>query len=85
MWYAVFNRSLIALLFASFTLLALLGLKIDKPYARGPFFFLLPMPFGILYFWHYCDVKFKKTSLNLSFGLAKQIDHYNASRKEVPL
>ena len=40
------------------------------------------MPFGLLYFWHFCDVRFQKTSKNLSFGLAKQIDHYNVSRKE---
>lgn len=87
MWYAVFNRSLIALLFATVSLLGYLGLHIADEFhtARGPFFFLLPLPFGIAYFWHYCDARFKKTSMDLSFGLAKQLDHYNRSRKDAGL
>jgi calcium permeable stress-gated cation channel len=63
MWYAVFNRSLVALMFAILTLLGYLGLRIGKDYARGPFFFLLPVPFGIIYFWRYVDNRFKKTSM----------------------
>ena len=45
MWYAVFNRSLIALLFAAFTLLGYLALDLNSTFFAGPFFFLLPLPF----------------------------------------
>lgn len=40
-----------------------LGLQIGNKYASGPFFFLLPLPFGIAYFWHFCDARFNKTSM----------------------
>jgi hypothetical protein len=64
MWYAVFNRSLLALLFANITFLAYLGLHLKEGfYAEGPFYFLLPCPICILYFWHYCDTKFKSVSM----------------------
>jgi hypothetical protein len=80
MWYAVFNRSLIALLFSSFTLLACFAVNADG-IGSAPFILTLPLPASILYFWHYCDATLKKTSLDLSFGFAKKIDHRNAERK----
>ena len=63
MWYAVFSRSLIALLFAAFTLLGYLSLELNQTYLAGPFYFLLPLPFSIIYFWHYCEAKFKAPSM----------------------
>ena len=63
MWYAVFSRSLIALLFAAFTLLGYLSLELNQTYLAGPFYFLLPLPFSIVYFWHYCEAKFKLPSM----------------------
>lgn len=63
MWYAVFARSLVALLFAVCTLLGYLALDLNNSYYAGPFFFLLPLPFCIFYFWNYCEGKFKKQSL----------------------
>jgi hypothetical protein len=56
-------RSLICLLFAVATLLGYLSLQLGMTYFAGPFFFLLPLPLVIIYFWHYCDVKFKKASM----------------------
>ena len=63
MWYAVFSRSLIALLFAAFTLLGYLSLELNQTYLAGPFYFLLPLPLSIIYFWHYCEAKFKAPSM----------------------
>lgn len=67
MWYAVFSHSLIALLFASFALLGYLALDLNSTYFAGPFFFLCPLPFCILYFWSYCEAKFKNQSLVTQF------------------
>lgn len=82
MWYAVVNRSLIALLFASLTLLAFFSVHMDEIASKGPFLFTLPLPVGILYFWHFVDERFKKTSMDLSFSSAKKIDNRNDLRKE---
>lgn len=81
MWYAVFNRSLIALIFAALTLLGYLALDLTSTYFAGPFFFLLPLPFCIAYFWSYCEAKFKKQSMNLSLAFAKELDYRNKERK----
>lgn len=62
MWYAVFSRSIICMLFASFTMLGYLSLQLQDSYFSGPFFFCLPLPFVLLYFWHYCEEKFKQPS-----------------------
>lgn len=69
MWYAVFNRSLIALLFAITVLIAYFSLDLRQSYMYGPFLCLLPLPLVVVYFWHYCDVLFKKkmVSVSLSF------------------
>ena len=40
-----------------------LGLHLERRYGSGPFFFMLPLPFGVAYFWHFCDSRFKKTSM----------------------
>lgn len=66
MWYAVFNRSLVELLFAAASLLAYLSLHMKKAYSSGPFFFLLPLPLGIVYFWRYCDSIFQKKMVGTS-------------------
>jgi hypothetical protein len=81
MWYAVFNRSMIALEFASCALLGYLSLQLNDPHSSGPFFFLLPLPFCLFYFAKYCDSKFRKASMNLSYGFARELDHRNAERK----
>lgn len=75
MWYAVFNRSLISLMFAILTLLGYLSLQLHETYFAGPFYFLLPLPTCIWYFWYYCEHKFKKASMNLSFAFAKELDY----------
>lgn len=62
MWYSAFNRSLISLLFASFTLLALFAIN-QNQIGTGPFIVCLPLPPGIIYFWYYCHAVFKKSSL----------------------
>lgn len=81
MWYAVFDRSLISLIFASITLLGYLSLELNESYYAGPFYFMLPLPFSIMYFWRYCDNKFRKASMHLSLDFSKEIDHRTAERK----
>ena len=51
MWYATFGRSLITLIFAALTLLGYLSLELETTYLAGPVYFLLPLPFAIVYFW----------------------------------
>ena len=75
MWYAVFTRSVVAIFFASITLLGYLSLHMSDPFLGGPFWFLLPLPPAIVYFWYYCDAKYKRQSMELAFGYAKTIDH----------
>ena len=79
MWYMVFNFSLIGLLFATATLLGYLGLHFKDTYSSGPFFFLLPLPVCIIYFWNLCDHKFKK-KMNLSYLRARHIDRTYADK-----
>lgn len=82
MWYAVFNRSLVALEFASVCLigtpysspLSLISLiftisrvgyftlQLGKPGSSGPFFIMLPLPIGLIYFGRYCEHKLKKAT-----------------------
>jgi calcium permeable stress-gated cation channel len=64
MWYAVFNYTMVAFLFAAVTLLGFFGVHMSDM-SPGPFFFTLPLPVAISYFWHYCDSRFKKTSMVL--------------------
>ena len=75
MWYAVFARSVVALLFASITLLGYLSLQMQDVFLGWPFWFTLPLPPAIVYFWYYCDAKYKRQSMELAFGYAKTIDH----------
>jgi hypothetical protein len=60
MFYAVFNRSMVGILFASIVMIAYFGMDLSQSYHWGPFFFLMPLPVGLLYFWHYCDSLFSK-------------------------
>jgi len=55
--------------------------QLNETYLAGPFYFLFPLPFCIIYFWYYCEAKFKKPSMNLSFGFAKELDARNAERR----
>jgi len=63
MWYAVVDRSLIALLFAALTLLSFFSIHMDNIASKGPFLFTIPLPIGIVYFWHFVDDKFRDTSV----------------------
>jgi hypothetical protein len=72
MWYAVFNRSMVALIAGQFTLLGYLGLR--ETIFTGPFYLLAPLPFCITYFWYNCDERFRKASMGLSLESAIDID-----------
>jgi hypothetical protein len=64
MWYAVFSRSVLVMEFASCCLVGYLSLQLHQDAdMSGPFFFSLPLPFVLLYFQRYCDLKFKKQSM----------------------
>jgi hypothetical protein len=57
MWYAVFNRSMVALMGGIMTLLAYLLIR--QTYFSGPLYLLLPLPVLVMYFWYHCEAKFK--------------------------
>lgn len=78
----MFNRSLISLLFATITLLGYLSLQLKETYFAGPFFFLLPLPACIAYFMYFCEHKFKKQTMFLPLGFAKELDQRNHERKQ---
>jgi Calcium-dependent channel, 7TM region, putative phosphate len=61
MWYAVFSRSMVALLGGVLTLICYMGVR--ETFVTGPFYLLLPLPFLIVYFWYYCEAKFKMPSM----------------------
>ena len=61
MWYAVFNRSMLALICGVLTLLGYLGIR--ETFFSGPFYLLAPLPFGISYFWYKCEDRFKVASM----------------------
>ena len=72
MWYAVFSGSMVSLIFGVFTLMCYMGIR--DSHMSGPFYLLTPLPFGIMYFWHKIDNKFKEPSMNLSLESAKELD-----------
>lgn len=72
MWYALFTRSMIALICAAVTLTCYLGFRRTIYY--GPFYATLPLPFIILTFWVYCEGKFKNSSYHLSLESAIDLD-----------
>lgn len=61
MWYAVFNRSMVALIAGVLTLLGYLGIR--ETFFSGPFYLLAPLPFCISYFWYKCEDRFKTASM----------------------
>ncbi len=61
MWYAVFNRSMVALICGVSTLLCYLAIR--KTFVSGPFYLLFPLPFMITYFWFDCEKRFKSPAL----------------------
>jgi len=81
MWYAVFRYSLVVMIFGSFSVLGYLALQLGDATKAGPFYFLVPLPFCIMYFGHYCNSKFKKSSMNLSYGFARELDHKYKERQ----
>lgn len=72
MWYALFTRSMIALICAAVTLTCYLGFRRTIYY--GPFYATLPLPFIILTFWVHCEDKFKNSSYHLSLESAIDLD-----------
>lgn len=81
MWYAVFRYSLVVMIFGSFAALGYLALQLGDSSKSGPFYFLLPLPFSIMYFGKYCNAKFKKSSMNLSYSFARELDHKHHERR----
>ncbi len=61
MWYAVFNRSMVALICGVITLLCYLAIR--KTFISGPFYLLFPLPFMIGYFWYDCEKRFRTPAL----------------------
>ncbi len=57
MWYAVFDRSMLALMCGVITLLCYLAIR--QTYLSGPFYAVFPLPVVIWLFWRHCNAKFK--------------------------
>ena len=60
MFYSIFSKSMISLIGGVVVLLTYLALKLTV--ITGPFYFLLPLPFLIIYFWRKCEGDFKNHS-----------------------
>lgn len=80
MWYDVFRRSLIGLIFALMTLLGYLLMEIDI--LLGPFVCTVPLPFCIYYFYRYTEGKFRTKTQSLTLDFAKRIDNRNKELKD---
>lgn len=76
MWYAVFTRSMTALICGMVTLICYLGIR--KNNISGPFYALIPLPLLICLFWYYCEAKFRDTSTSLSLESAIDLDRKTA-------
>lgn len=72
MFYAVFRRSMVALLMATATLICYMAIR--RSYVSGPFYVLLPLPLFIIRSWTVCEAKFKEHSQVLSLEGASKID-----------
>jgi hypothetical protein len=77
--YAVFNRTMVALICGALTLVGYLGLR--QTYYSGPFYMTTPLPFAIMYFWYKCNSKYIIPSKALSLENAVEIDHLNKAKK----
>lgn len=66
------------LLFAGY-----LSLQLGDPEMAGPFFFTLPLPLCLMYFGRYCDAKYRKASMGLSYKFAREIDLMNEERRKL--
>jgi hypothetical protein len=79
LWYSVFDKSMVALLWGVSTLMCYLIIR--RTFFSGPFYFLIPLPFIISIFWRNCDQAFKVQALNLSLESAIYIDMQHDSNK----
>lgn len=75
MWYAVFSRSIVALVCGSMVLMGYIGIHMTQ-YTSG-FYSLVPLPFGIVYFWWRCRRHFQHKTNTLSLEEAVVIDMKN--------
>jgi hypothetical protein len=83
MWYAVFNRSMVALIAGVITLWGYLGIR--QTFYSGPFYLLAPLPFCISFFWYKCEERFKVPSMTLSLESALEIDRETTERAALGL
>jgi hypothetical protein len=83
MWYAVFNRSMMALIAGVITLWGYLGIRLT--FYSGPFYLLAPLPFCITFFWYKCEERFKIASMALSLENAIELDKETTERTAVGL
>ena len=72
MFYEVFSKSMVSLIAGVLVLLTYLALK--QTVITGPFYFLLPLPAIIIYFWRRCETKFRNHSKTLSIHSAIKTD-----------
>ena len=72
MWYAVFRRSMVALLAGVFVLICYMAIR--RSFLSGPFYLLLPLPFCIIRFWTVCESHHKARSQVLSLEAANELD-----------
>jgi len=79
MWYAVFTRSMIALICAVTTVVCYLGFR--RSFNYGPFYFTLPLPILIFLFKNACEQKFVSSSSSLSLESAIELDRATYAKR----
>lgn len=76
MWYAVFKHSMVGLICGVVTLICYMGIR--DSVNSGPFYLITPLPVFIIFFWRYCEAKYKLPSMHLSLESAIDIDHIHS-------
>jgi hypothetical protein len=80
MWYAVFNRAMVAIMGSTVILAAYMFITVQGDATEdgiinfSPGVMLLPLPCLLYYFWSFCQSKFDIPSKKLSLEVAGQID-----------
>lgn len=87
MWYATFDRTLVILIGASIIFIGYVAIRTESEafdngylpeFKFGPFWFCIPMPFFISYFWRTTHSTFRIPTSNLSMDSAVKIDQVHS-------
>jgi hypothetical protein len=83
MWYAVFSRSVVAMVCGSMTLLGYVGIHMTQ--YTSCFYSLVPLPLALIYFWWSCRKHFQHKTNTLALEDAVELDRKNLATNEALL